>query len=839
MDRRSVEMERWEKFQEISLKAARKLAPVFLVLGTLFSGLLIGYLISEVHNQKQLKFLVGYEPTPPTRLYDREGRVFAELYRQRQELIPFQTIPPHVVHAFLSTEDDNFFHHFGIDIPGIIRAALKNLLAGRVVQGGSTLTQQLAKQLILDAEGSRDRTFDQKIRETVLALQLEEELSKEEILEVYFNIIYLGHGCQGLACASQIFFKEKVEDLTLPQGAVLARMPKAPVDYSPFRNPRKAMEQHRVILSLMADDGIISDKDIDSIHKNFWMKYWEQVVVEYPGQTTWGQKLYKAPYFTEYVRQILEANPSIGEEKLYGEGLRVYTTLDLVQQEVAESEIQKSLRRVNVGNPIMRQDVWGYTAKDPRSLFRKDLEDSDDLDALQILGYVTPNWNPAAALEEFRARSVNYRTNTQVQAAYISIHPSTGYITAMVGGADFSPRNQFNRALLAKRQPGSSFKIFVYGAAIEQRSINTSSGLNDLPFAIISRTGRVWDPSNYGEGFSGIVPAKRALALSLNTCAVQTFFRVGAEPVIDLASRTMKIRDRSRFNPDPAMALGASEVTPMEMAQALAVIANNGKDVIPFAIRYVTDNDGNVLYNKEAAIRKIIAIKTQTGQIQLMEPALAYIMRDMMEEVANGGTAQAGLRTYQHDGGSFQGEFAAKTGTTQQWSDAWLVGFNPDFAQAIWFGYDQGKFSMGGQWAGGSLAAPTVGRIMSGYYERARRNPPKFDRDRPDGIVGADCNGMALAPIEVDGEKIEAPEEGVCADDPNLKIYDQRELIMKELGITKEDLGVEEWERLRFKYENLDDKRKERERRIKQEKYGIPSGEDSQGEPENQNPDNE
>lgn len=814
-------MNRWERFQEISLKVARIGAPIMLTLGTIFSGLLIGYLISEVHSQKQLKFLVGYEPTPPTRLYDRDGRVFAELYRQRQELIPFHTIPPHVVHAFLSTEDDNFFNHFGIDIPGIFRAAIKNLLAGRVVQGGSTLTQQLAKQLILDAEGSRNRTFNQKIRETVLALQLEEELSKEEILEVYFNIIYLGHGCQGLACASQIFFKEKVPDLTLPQGAVLARMPKAPVDYSPFRNPRKAMEQHKVILNLMANDGIIPEEDIERIHKNFWREYWVQVVVEYPGQTTWGQKLYKAPYFTEHVRQILEANPSIGEEKLYGEGLRVYTTLDLIQQEVAEEEIQKSLKRVNVGSPILRQDVYGYTAKDPRSLFRKGLEDSSDLDALQLLGYVTPNWNPTVAVEEFRAQSVNYRTNTQVQAAYISIHPSTGYITAMIGGADFSPRNQFNRSILAKRQPGSSFKIFVYGAGIEQRAINTSTGLNDLPFALISKTGRVWDPSNYSEGFSGVVPSKTALALSLNTCAVQTFFRVGAEPVIDLSARLMKIKDRARFNPDPAMALGASEVTPMEMAMALAIIGNKGKDVIPFAIRYVTDSDGNVLYNKEAAIRKIIAIKTQTGQIQVIEPALAYIMRDMMEEVANAGTAQAGLRSYQHDGGLFQGDFAAKTGTTQQWSDAWLVGFNPDFAQAIWFGYDQGKFSMGGRWAGGSLAAPTVGRIMTSYYRRARRDAPRFDRDRPDGIAGADCNGMALAPVEEDGERIEAPTDGVCANDPNLKIYDQRELIMKEFGITKEDLGLEEWERLMFKYENLEQKRKEREQRIKEEKMGI------------------
>ncbi|MCB1168559.1 MAG: carboxypeptidase, partial [Leptospiraceae bacterium] len=362
-----------------------------------------------------------------------------------------------------------------------------------------------------------------------------------------------------------------------------------------------------------------------------------------------------------------------------------------------------------------------------------------------LLGYTTPNWNPSAAMDEFRSQSVNYRTNTQVQSAFISIHPSTGYITAMVGGADFSPRNQFNRALLARRQPGSSFKIYVYGAALEQRKINTSTGLNDLPFALISRTGRVWDPSNYSEGFSGVVPAKTALALSLNTCAVQTFFRVGAEPVIDLASRLMKIRDRSRFNPDPAMALGASEVTPMEMAEALAIIANKGKDVIPFAVRYVTDGDGNILYNKEAAIRKIIAIKTQTGQIQVIEPALAYVMRDMMEEVANGGTAQAGLRTPMHDGGSFQGDFAAKTGTTQMWSDAWIVGFNEDFAQAIWFGYDQGKFSMGGQWAGGSLAAPTLGRILTSYYKTTGRTPPKFDRQKPDGIVGAECSGLGLA----------------------------------------------------------------------------------------------
>lgn len=798
------------------LQLVERIAVAGIMLSSILGGLIYGYVMSEVARRDKLTYLANYRPAPPTRLYDRSGRVFSELYRQKQEIVPYRDIPQHVIQAFLAVEDDNFYNHFGIDIMGIARAMVKNILAGRVVQGGSTLTQQLAKQLMLIEEGTRARTFDQKLRETILALQLEEELSKEEILETYLNIIYLGHGCKGVSCASRLFYEKNVQDLTIPEAAVLARMPKAPVDYSPFRNPKSAMKQNKYVLSRMAEEGVINEEDIEDIHYRFWKAYWPRIVVKAPSETVRSGRVNEAPYFTEHVRQILETNPSIGQERLYSEGLRVYTTLDLDLQRAAENQVQRSLKKVNVYQPIRRANVAESTRdpKTPEGIFKKEFEKSTELDVLQLLGYLTPGNNSSAALERFRQESVSYRTNREIQSAFISIEPGTGFITSMIGGSDFSPKNQFNRAIQAKRQPGSAFKIFVYGAGLETREINSTTGFNDAPFATISRSGRIWDPGNYDEGFRGTVPADLALALSINTCAVQAFFRTGAEPVISLASRLLKVRDVDRFNPDPAMALGSSEVTPFEMATALAILANDGKEVIPYAVRYVTDSNGNILYNQEANIRRAIAIKTRQRKIQVVDPGLAYIIRTMMQKVVNEGTASQGIRSW--EGGSFTGDLAAKTGTTQDWSDAWIVAFNPDHAFAVWFGYDQSMFSMAGGQAGGSLASPTLGRVLRDYYNSVPNHPPKFSNTRPTEVIGAGCNGLALKPAVIAGEEKAAPEEGVCSNDEDLAMYDQRELLMKEFGITKEELGSQG--RLRFKHEGLDEAAEERRKKIEKER---------------------
>ncbi|MBX7059729.1 MAG: PBP1A family penicillin-binding protein [Leptospirales bacterium] len=778
----------------------------------LIGGLVFGLILSQVQGRQELQLLASYRPSTPTRLYDRNGEVFAELYRHKQELVRLQDIPPHVVQAFLAVEDDNFYNHFGLDIPGIFRAMVKNVLAGDIVQGGSTLTQQLAKAIYQGAEGERKRSFFNKIRETILALEIEENLSKEEILEVYFNVIYLGHGCQGIACASRLYFDKNVQDLTIAEGALLARMPKAPNDYSPFRYPGAAKKAHIAVLQRMVAAGYLRQDQVAGIHNDFWARYWDRVVVESPNRSLWGQRLDRAPYFTEYVRQILEATPEVGPELLYTQGLRVYTTLDMNHQRIAEEEMKKQIDEVNRYSRANAQaggrggvdfSLFGIRNSlamfvpvsapysrglDDRGQLRKEME-AEMLDGAQLLSFLTPANNEASAFEEFRKDTYTYTSNLTVQGAFVSIEPRSGYITSMIGGADFSPKNQFNRVLRARRQPGSAFKIFVYGAALETRAYSSTSAVNDAPFYTIAPDGSAWSPGNYDQGFMGLVPAKRAFALSLNTPAVMTFFRVGPEPIIDLAARLMKISDTSRFNPDPAMALGSSEITPMELATAVSIIANNGKDVFPFPVRYVTDQSGETIYNQEDRLRRLIALRTRENRIQVIEPGLAYILRTMMKEVANAGTAVHGVRG---DGG-FRGDLACKTGTTSNFSDAWITGFNPEYASAIWFGFDKSSITMGSGMAGGQIAAPVMGSFYRRIYQQSNRAYPEFkqlpDRDQPPpDVLPTPCDGFGLREREIDGVVIQAATDGSCGGE---RIYDYRELLMQQMGISPEDIGRE------------------------------------------------
>ncbi|MBE7440169.1 MAG: transglycosylase domain-containing protein [Spirochaetales bacterium] len=842
----------------ISILTLEKWVLYAMLLGGLLGGLMFGWVVADTVRGQELQLLSAYRPSTPTRLYDRNGKVFAELYRHKQDLIPYNSIPPHVVKIFLAVEDDNFYGHFGIDIPGIFRAAIKNLLAGRIVQGGSTLTQQLAKQLYLHHEGSRGRTFDQKIKESLLALQIEEELSKDEILEVFFNVIYLGHGCQGLVCASRLYFNKAVEDLTLAEASLLARLPKAPVNFSPFRNPRRSLEAHKGVLRLLASKGILEEKDVESVHYEFWKDYWPRVIVHSPTQNIWSARLDLAPYFTDMVRQVLETEESVGPDLLYTGGLQVYTTLDLEQQEIMNEEMGRSLRNANaegerwarasldrtfarIGSArnFSQMAVSGGISPDlfevydtlstilpigaikiqgrnERQVFRKTAE-FELLDGLELLGLFVPTYNEDAAFTEFRKQSINYKSNIDVQGAMVMLEPRTGFITSIIGGSEFSPRNQFNRALMARRQPGSAFKIFVYGAALEQRMINSSTSLNDAPLLSLSPDGRAWSPVNYEEGFVGVVSAETAFAASINTCAVQTYYIVGSEPIIDLASRLMKIKDRNRFSPDPALALGASEVTPMELATAVAIINNEGKDVIPFAVRYATDQSGSVIYNQEEQIRKILATKAAQGKLQVIEKGLAYILRHMMRKVADEGTATAGLR-YK---GGYTGEFGAKTGTTTNWSDAWVTGFNPEYATAVWFGFDQARTTLGPGQAGGTLATPVMGHVFRRFYQGKRL--PSFEdlpgkNEEPDDIVEAGCEGFALKATTINGQLVEPPDEGVCGATEKYRIWDQRELLMKEFAISRDELGLPQHGKIRFRREtdptitDLRDKRQQRKR---------------------------
>ncbi len=781
------------------------------LLFSIFAGLIFGSIVVAVDLRVSMSLLNQYRPSTPTRLFDRNGEVFAELYMHRQDIVTFSEIPVDVVHAFLAIEDTSFYKHIGIDVVGILRAALVNLWAGDIVQGGSTLTQQLSKQIYLNSEGKRERSIIQKIRETVLTFQIEEELSKEEILEVFFNVIYLGHGCKGLACASRLYFDKKVSELTLPEGALLARLLRAPVNFSPYKNPTLARKTHYFALKKMAKEGYIEEKEVREIHTKFWLEYWPKIILKSPNQSAWGGRLDEAPYFTDYVRQILEAVPEIGPNKLYNSSLNIYTTLDRAHQRIASEEMEKTRLGVNksarnfavsrgvggvdfrlfellntlrlflpVPNPVMNEPS-------PSFLLREQLEEGL-LDGLQLLTDLNPGDNESSLIDHFRQETSSNFNQLQIQQAFVSIQPQTGYITSMIGGNTFSPRNQYNRVLQARRQPGSAFKIFVYGAGLESRKISSMSPINDAPILQTASDGSSWTPENYEPGFRGLVPARRALAYSLNTCAAEVYFKVGPEPIIDLASRLMKISEPSnRFNPEPSLALGAGEVTPMELTTAVSIIANGGRDVIPFAIRYVTDASGNIIYNQEDEIRKTLSIKARENTLQVIEPGLAYILRDMLQHVGAAGTASSGLKTV----ADYRGQLACKTGTTSNYTDAWVTGFNPEYAATVWYGFDKSSLTMGPGQSGGGTATPVIGKFFRNIYKEKNLPYPVFEEQNdwataPAGVYLSECKGLALRPRKV-GKEVQALKEiGPCG---GSRIYDERALLMHELGITPDELG--------------------------------------------------
>ncbi|TGN16785.1 penicillin-binding protein 1A [Leptospira ilyithenensis] len=787
----------------------------------LFGGLFFGYVLSEVNQGKELQKLASYQPTTPTKLYDTNGVLFAELYRHKQELLKFQDIPPHVIQAFLSVEDDNFFNHFGIDFSAIVRAAVKNLLAGRIVQGGSTLTQQLAKTILQE----RKKTFARKFLEALLTLQIEQEYTKEEILEIYFNLIYLGHGTTGLSSAANVYFQKDVRDLDIAEAALLARLPKAPVHYSPFKNPMDAKNSHLVVLRLMAKNGFIPKDQVEKIHNEFWERYWPIVITQSPSRSTWGTKLNRAPHFTEWTRQILEKE--LGDEAVYTGGLRVYTTLDVRKQEIAEEELRKALIEqdryafganfryagradrglvslYNLMGTIFPVGVPYITNLDDRQIFRLHLE-KEMGPALELLTDFTPSENESSAVKEFMRSSLVFSSNLHVEGAIITIDHQTGYIQTMVGGSRFTPKNQFNRAMQARRQTGSAFKPFVYAAAIQNRAVGSGTGIMDAPLTTITEEGEGYSPQDISGDFRGMVPLSRALSLSLNIVSVQVLMRTGTDSVIDFSSKVTKA-NKTRFPTGPALALGVAELTPYEMALGYSILANKGKDVIPFSIRYVLNQSGTVVYNREKQVQEELAEEAKTGAIQIIPEATAYIIKQMLIGVATGGTPTQALRA--SDKGNYKGISGGKTGSTSSYTNVWYCGFDPKYTSVVWMGFDKSSLSLGKGTTAAGVAAPVWGKMYSRWYNEGPY-PGFGSSDRPeeipaDVIKGATCsfNGltpgpncplvsnMFLKPITVAGRTLSVPGSRQCdGERDHFRSMDLNDFLQRELEISDDEIG--------------------------------------------------
>lgn len=596
--------------------------------GTL-AGVALAVLVSTLRASLPDLVTLYQPPSQATRVYAANGELIASLYRENRAYVRLSEIPRVLQQAVVAIEDERFYQHRGVDPRAILRAAWRNLTRQAVVEGGSTITQQLARNLFLSSR----RTLDRKLQEMLLAVEIERRLTKDEILERYLNQVYFGNGAYGVEMASRLFFGKSVREVTLPEAALLAGVIQAPARYSPFENFEAAKRRQEVVLDRMVELGYVSRQQAEEAKK---------VPLRLTsGPRNLGLVGVRAPYFVSYLLPYLVER--YGEEAVYNGGLRVYTTLDTRLQALAQEVV-------------------------------------------------------ARGVEE--ARRAGLRVT---QGALVAIEPGSGRILAMVGGVDFQ-RSQFNRAWQARRQPGSAFKPFVYTAALEH-GVSPERVLLDSPVEYRIAGWGYWKPKNYDGTYWGPVSLRVALEQSRNVPAVRMLAELGPQAVIDTARR-MGIR--SPLQPNLSLALGTSEVTPLEMAAAFATLAAGGVYAEPVAITKVTDARGRVL--EEVRPQRRLALR----------PEVAYLMTDLLRGVILRGTGRAA------DPGR---PAAGKTGTTDDYRNAWFVGYTPELAVAVWVGNDDN--SPTNRVVGGSVPA----RLWARFVKRALAGRPPAEFPVPEGVV--------------------------------------------------------------------------------------------------------
>lgn len=604
------------------------IALVFLII---FLGVIGGTFVSVSRLLPSSSDIADYEPTEATKIISSDGVLLAEVFEENREVVPLENIPKHLRNATIAIEDERFYRHVGVDLRGIARALYQNLRTGRVVQGGSTLTQQLARNIYL----TREKKLSRKLQEMVLAIQLERNYSKEEILELYLNQVYYGSGAYGVQTASKIYFGKDVKNLTLAECALLAGLPQKPSVFSPHVNLDAAVRRRNIVLDRMAELGYITvDQRDEAIAER---------VELVPLQPT-GLAKYKAPWFVTYV--IKELTKKYGEDLVYRGGLRVHTTLNYEMQQAAEKNLREQVARA-------------------------------------------------------RDRHVT-------QGALVCIDPHTGYIKAMVGGVnpDFT-KDQFNRAVQAKRQPGSAFKAFVYTAAVDN-GYGPDYRISNRP---IIYKGKPW-PKNYSRRQNArSYTMRRAIAESINVCAVRMTETIGVDQVITYA-RLLGIK--SPLEPTYALALGASVVTPLELCSAYGVFAANGVRAEPMCIVRITesdgDRDGSIIEENHPLTRQVLSEQTAMTMSEMFRGVV----------VSRGGTGYAAARVPNAHG---------KTGTTSEDRDAWFVGYTPELVAAVWVGNDDYS-PMRNVWGGNVCAPAWAGFMLQALEIHKRETQPKTEPSR-------------------------------------------------------------------------------------------------------------
>ncbi len=714
----------------------------------------------------QISALIAYRPPIITSVYSDDDRKIAEFFEERRIIKPLEEMPPALINSFIAAEDSRFYKHKGIDFYSILRAFFKNLEAGTIVQGGSTITQQVTKSFLLTPQ----KTYTRKIKEAILAYRIDKAFNKEEILYLYLNQIYLGHGAYGVEAAADNYFGKSVKDLTLAECAILAGLPQAPSKYSPFRHPERAKQRQIYVLNRMVAEGYISKTQAtEAINTAVEIKPRRNLYIE------------EIPHYTEHVRRYVEEK--YGRDALYNQGLKIYTAVNIEMQKIAREEIEKGLYELD-----KRQGFRGSLKKlapEEIETFSQTIQselDKNPLEAGQILkgvvikvddknkavtvrignslgkiALVDMEWarrpdvevayyeakvkRPSEALKAGDVIWVKAKEKVKdsdlwqlaleqepvAQAALLCIEAETGFVKAMVGGLDFRG-SQFNRAIQSRRQPGSAFKPLIYAAALDKhfedepdRFYTPASVIIDSPIVFEDEERDfIWKPKNYKERFFGPTLMRDALAKSRNVVTIKILHDIGIDYAIEYAR---KLGITSNLNKDLSIALGSSGVSLLELTKAYSVFANQGYLIEPVFITKIEDRDGNVL--EELAPERV----------KIIEDTTAYLMTHLLEGVVKYGT---GWRVK-----VLNRPVAGKTGTTNNLFDAWFMGYTPDYVTGTWVGFDN-EAPLGKSETGSRAASP----IWLSFMQRILADKPPRIFDVPEGVVFTQIDAQTgLLPI--------------------------------------------------------------------------------------------
>ena len=738
--------------------------PLGILAGSAVLGVLGAALVAALAypNLPSLQALTEYQPKIPLRIYTAEGVQIGEFGEERRAVVEIGEVPEALKNAIIAAEDERFYEHAGIDYLGVLRAAYANLVAGDRRQGASTITMQVARNFFLSSE----KTLTRKLYEALLAFKIEHSLTKEQILELYVNQIYLGQRAYGFGAASQIYYGKALDQLTLAETAMLAGLPKAPSLYNPVANPQRAKQRQQYVLRRMAELGYISAEQHD-----------EAVEAPVRAKREVNEYSLHAEFAAEMVRQaIAEHFP----EDVYTRGFRVYTTIRKADQDAAYVALRRAVLEYDRRNGYRAPEGFAQLPAAPED------EDYDEAlaehpdngellaavvlsaDSRQIqaalrngekvvvsgegLKFAAPALHPKTPPQKRIRRGAIIRVQQEgkawqiaqlpeAEAAFISLDPQDGAVRALVGGFDFH-RNKFNHVTQAWRQPGSSFKPFIYSASLE-KGFTPATVVPDEPVVLeAEQTGsQRWEPRNYDNKFEGPMRLRTALVKSKNMVSIRILEAIGPKYAQEYVTRFGF--DPDKHPPYLTMALGAGSVTAWQMARAYAVFANGGYLIQPYFIQKIVDDRGNPL---------ALAKPKRAGDesLRVIDPRNAFIMDHMMQDVTRVGTAARAARLGRSD-------LAGKTGTTNEFVDAWFAGYQPSLVGIAWMGFDQPR-TLGKNQTGGVVALP----MWLGYMDRMLKEIPEMPREAPPGVISVPVMGAQgegrLAPEYFYREAVPPPE---------------------------------------------------------------------------------